>query len=189
MSTFLRILFLAVAIVATTSPAVQAQQQTLPSVDIHVYLDVSGTIFTGQSDGPNFKIVEMLRSLFDAPIEGGRTFTSPNDSIHLNTFGQEVKPFGSAIDGGSKAARDKLLDDFAKSRKPGKDVPPQQAPDQQTRFDSLLDSIRRTIEIRSSGAERLKVIIIASDFVHDASGESKKFCNEVILAVPKNRYR
>jgi hypothetical protein len=134
--------------------------QTLPPFDLLVYVDRSKTIFTGTgSTAPNNRVAEMLRTVFDRRIDGGRrTFVAQGDRVHLYTFGASVKVIAKDIEGGDRAALARALYSINTGV----------TPDSKTDIAALLNAIADAPVLNSHDG-RMKLVLIASDFVDDPS--------------------
>jgi hypothetical protein len=80
-------------------------EQTLPPIDLLVYLDNSKTIFTGAPDAPNKRLESMLQAVFGYRMDGGkRAFVTARDRVSFYTFGRKVAAVAESVDGGDTAA-------------------------------------------------------------------------------------
>lgn len=132
--------------------------QTLPPFDLLVYLDRSKTIFSGTGAGaPNERVAEMLRTVINRPIDDGRrTFVTAGDRLYLYTFGTNVQVIAEKVEGGNRDQLQEALGRFNASV----------VPDTKTDFSTLLASIAQN-PVLSTQDNRLKLVLIASDFVDD----------------------
>lgn len=149
------------------STAGSVHAQTVPPIDLFVYLDNSKTIFTGGPDAPNRKLVEMLHATFSHKIggdaeTGGREFVSAGDRVYFYTFGKGVTPVAQAVDGGNQLGVASALDRLSKPVKA----------DSVTDFAPLFKAIAAN-QVISAFDGRLKVVLIASDFIHDPTNTAK----------------
>lgn len=164
MAQALRTLIVAALMVALMLFAGTASaQHALPPIDLFVFLDNSKTVFTGGPDGPNQRLAEMLKTAFTLPIDGTRTFVSQGDRVSLYTFGREVLPLAERIDGGNASALNNAVNRFT-------DVI---TPDRVTDFGPILRSISTLPGLQERSDNRLKILLIASDFIHDPSNQSE----------------
>ncbi|WP_372395742.1 hypothetical protein ABMY26_07940 [Azospirillum sp. HJ39] len=142
-----------------TAPAAGAvsDQESLPPLDLLVYVDRSKTIYTGTgSSAPNVRLAEMLGKMFDLKIDGGRrTFITTNDRVFLYSFGDRVADVKQVEDAGDRPALTAAIQAL-------NDV----TPDTKTNFKALLDGIDAN-GLLKGGDQRLKLILIASDFIDD----------------------
>ncbi|QCO17647.1 hypothetical protein D3869_20850 (plasmid) [Azospirillum brasilense] len=152
---------LAVTLALVTSAA--SAQHTLPPIDMFVFLDNSKTVFTGAQDGPNQRLSEMLKTAFALPIDGTRTFVSSGDRVSLYTFGRQVLPLAERVDGGNVSALNSAVDRFRDAI----------TPDRVTDFAPLLRFIASMPGLQDRSENRLKILLIASDFVHDPSNQAE----------------
>lgn len=149
---------------ATKTATAQTSASGLPPIDLFVYLDNSQTLFSGGADSPAKSVVEMLKAVVREPINaGGRNFLTRGDRVYLYTFGKEVLPFEQGLDGGDAGALNTALDRFIANP----------SADKTTEIDKLLRSITNNPRLKEERNSRLKVILIASDFLHDASNAAK----------------
>lgn len=148
----------------TKTAMAQTSASGLPPIDLFVYLDNSQTLFSGGADSPAKSVVEMLKAVVREPINGGgRNFLTRGDRVYLYTFGKEVLPFEQGLDGGDAGALNTALDRFIANP----------SADKTTEIDKLLRSITNNPRLKEERNSRLKVILIASDFLHDASNAAK----------------
>ncbi|WP_448207788.1 hypothetical protein [Azospirillum sp. sgz302134] len=164
MAQALRTLIVAALMVALTLFAGTASaQHALPPIDLFVFLDNSKTVFTGGPDGPNQRLAEMLKTAFNLPIDGTRTFVSQGDRVSLYTFGREVLPLAERIDGGNVSALNNAVNRFTEAI----------TPDRVTDFGPILRSISTLPGLQDRSDNRLKIVLIASDFIHDPSNQAE----------------
>ncbi|PWC40185.1 hypothetical protein [Azospirillum sp. TSO22-1] len=149
----------ALLLIAGTASA----QHALPAIDLFVFLDNSKTVFTGGPDGPNQRLAEMLKTAFTLPIDGPRTFVSRDDRVSLYTFGREVLPLADRIEGGNTAALNDAVARFTEAI----------TPDKVTDFRPLLRFIAGLPALQDRADNRLKIVLIASDFIHDPSNQAE----------------
>lgn len=150
--------------------ATSATAQGLPKIDFFVYIDNSKTIFTGKTDSPNKSIIKMLKALFSQEITDGtkRPLAGPGDKIFLHSFGDKTEPYGNPIDGGDVQAWETMLDRFANANYEVKT----------TEFDKLFQAIAANPAIAANSSTiRQKVVLIASDFVHDPKNNTDYLCS------------
>jgi hypothetical protein len=133
--------------------------QKLPPIDLLVFLDRSKTIFTGKGGtAPNERIVTMLEKMFNLPIDGGRrTFISTGDRVYLHTFGSTVKALDEIEDAGNRGAVNAALQKIRQNV----------TPDTKTDFRALFAEISRNPVLLDAANGRLKLVLLASDFVDD----------------------
>ncbi|MCZ6683462.1 MAG: hypothetical protein O7B26_09780, partial [Planctomycetota bacterium] len=139
-----------------------AQTQVLKK-DVHVFLDVSGTIRNDARKKKNLS--EIVNALLEAkdPEFGGRVITE-RDRVFIYGFSDRVQAFSPESKDGLTLDQIKAaMDQFVGSDKFG-DVDTAS-----TLFDTLFDRILELPGIRTSQADRLPIVIIASDFVHDTN--------------------
>ncbi|MFD1625161.1 hypothetical protein [Azospirillum griseum] len=143
---------------AATSPEAVADSQTLPPIDLLVYVDRSKTIYTGTgSSAPNARIVTMLSKMFDQPIDDGRRpFIAANDKVYLHSFGATPAPVVPAIDAGDRNALKAGVAALNTSV----------TPDTKTDFRTLIEAIYKN-DVLTTSDNRLKIVLIASDFIDD----------------------
>ncbi len=157
------VLICAVVMLITTllGPArAVAAEPGMPPIDFLVYLDNSSTVFTGAPDAPNKRLVGMLETVFQQPIENGqRTFVRHGDRVYPFTFGSSVIPLTPGVDGGDTVALRNTLARFGDTVKA----------DKTTEFDKLMRAIAGNEVLKNRTDGRLKIVLIASDFIHDAS--------------------
>lgn len=153
---------------APATPAaapVTAGGQTLPPFDLLVFLDRSKTIFTNAGAGaPNERVAQMLKTVFERRIdEDRRPFITAGDRLYLYTFGTNVQSIAERVDGGNPAALQQALDRF------GSGV----IPDEKTDFSALMASVAQN-SVLTTHDDRLKLVLIASDFVDDPFNASRR---------------
>ncbi|WP_298369768.1 hypothetical protein [Azospirillum sp.] len=144
-----------------TAPATGAAKdpESLPPLDLLVYVDQSKTIYTGTgANAPNLRLAEMLGKMFDLKIDGGRrTFITTNDRVFLYSFGDKVAEVKQVEDAGDRTALKAAIQALNEV-----------TPDTKTNFKALLDGINAN-GLLKEGDQRLKLILIASDFIDDPS--------------------
>jgi len=152
-----------------------ATAQDLPPFDFFVYIDASSTIFTPSPDGPHTRIIGKLKELFREPIDGTRPLVAEGDRVFLYTFDKSVRPFGTnPFSGGKAAALDELLD---KLQRDGRIRPKRSMDDLRfTDINNLFLTIAQNPDVINNVATRQKVIVIASDFIHDVKDSPADVC-------------
>lgn len=156
-----------------------AGDQSLPPFDLLVFLDRSKTIFTGAGAGaPNERVAEMLRTVFERQIDGGRrTFVAAGDRVNLYTFGSDVKTIAERVDGGSREALNAAVGRFG-------DV----AGDENTDFSRLLTAVTEN-PVLNARDNRLKLVMIASDFVDDPFNNARRTKDKLGVCDLLDQYR
>ncbi len=141
--------------------------QQLPPLDFFVYLDNSQTIFSGGENAPSKRLPEMFEALFSQPVPeiGQENVVSEGDRIYLYTFGDKVEAFGEPIDGGDIDGWKSALGEFSE----------QTSNDRTTKMDSLFKHLADNVDSQVLNG-RQKVVLIASDFIHDPSNSSVDMC-------------
>lgn len=153
---------LTVLMIGCASATARAQEESLPPIDMLVYIDNSKTIFTGTPDAPNKRMVEMLTALFQHKIDNGRRpFVTDGDKVSLYTFGTRVRPLAEGINGGATDTLTKALGRMGENAE-GEPI---------TDFEPLLNAIITNPAI-SNRDNHLKIVLIASDFIHDPNNTS-----------------
>lgn len=142
---------------AVSAAGAANDQEALPPLDLLVYVDRSKTIYTGTgANAPNARLVEMLGKMFDLKIDGGRrTFITNNDRVFLYSFGDGVADVRQVDNAGDRAALKAAIQALNAV-----------TPDTKTNFKALLDGINANGVLRGDD-QRLKLILIASDFIDD----------------------
>jgi len=172
--------------------AASARAQTpdpLPPLDIVVYIDGSKSIYQETDQSPNTKIIEMLENLFALDVVPGRKFASEKDSVYIYLFNNKVFPVeGFPTDGAVPLPRlnealKKLKDSNYRPKIITKDSTSGAAWNKKrTDFASLFDTVKGG-PIFSRSSDRQKILIIASDFIHDPEDTPDVMCADIESSV------
>ncbi len=166
-------------------------QQSLPPLDVFVYMDNSETVYAlsrGSSQTPATRLIQMLDTMFQQPLTrfGKKTFISQGDRVFLNTFDNKTQIFSPPITVKSPLSwaaqfqnlrsgshrQFKILKDNN-----GKSYRDPTSPLFKTNLSRLFQSISENITIKANDG-RQKIILIASDFIHDPTNTTKDVCRE-----------
>lgn len=144
----------------------RAQDVRLPPIDLHLFIDRSQSIYDiNAKDSPHKQIFAVLPTLLLKPLgEWNRPLLVTGDNLYLYTFG----------DGVSTARKVEVGSDLGEALNDVDDDVRQTGVALTTEFDTLLASIAANPAIRPRPDERLRIVVIASDFVHE---RAKKLTN------------
>ncbi|WP_459873048.1 hypothetical protein [Endothiovibrio diazotrophicus] len=141
--------------------------EEVPPKDVFIYLDRSSTVLGGGQDSPSRKIPEMLMKLFQSknPFDEQLPYLTDQDQVFLYSFGEDVKPIQENIGGKEQKNIEKELTQFAESKESSK-----------TDLDRLFSAIYTNPYIYGAADGRMKMVLIASDFIHDPRNSSTDLC-------------
>ena len=130
-------------------------QPSSPKKDIYVYLDYSMTIVNKDPDRPSIKLAAMLREALS--LDSGLVIGE--DRIHISTFGKSLS-----------ADTESLASDNAWSQAIGSFESSEEG-DKETRLADVIESIHSIAASPDAKKDKIKVFIVASDFVHDPEND------------------
>jgi len=153
-------------------------QQTLPPMDLHIFMDRSKTVVSGSEDAPNRRLAERLQAVLALKVDdqNDRPLVSAQERLNFYTFGDGVTRIAENVSGTDEAAITAALKAFSEATFDDAD--------KFTDLEALLDEIGRTG--RSVPSDRFGIFLIASDLIHDpdnsSSDTSPGICYQVKLA-------
>ena len=159
LSIFVCLLFLITGIPISAQDPIDKPAPTVSQVDlfgvptkqIFIYLDNSRTIVKDVDDRPSVALGDMLEKALDSTAG----LTTPEDIISIFNFGNDIK---NDISVTGKLAKDGTWKDAITNFKR------KAAGDKKTDLTSVFDEIAQAAGTKS---DKIKIFIIASDFVHD----------------------
>ncbi|MCG5238746.1 hypothetical protein ACIU1J_23495 [Azospirillum doebereinerae] len=139
-----------------------AEAQDLPPIDLHVYIDGSGSVFNPRNEAsPHKTIVAMIKGLVDEPVGSGERampLIRVGSRITVSTFGGATVRDKYALTVNSARAElaaslDRLLDESDAVKT--------------TDFGPLFESIKKSAAEWSRSDGHLHMVLIASDFIQE----------------------
>ena len=141
--------------------------QSLPPIDVFVYLDQSGTVIGGgEQDDPWFAIARQVDALLTLDI-GGQPIITDNSRIALYGFGDGVEVLASDRGFNLGEVRNILL---GYGSGLGSDIV--------TDFEPVFEGIAADITSPIGTNSRIQINVIASDFIHDPINNSIVICED-----------